>query len=534
MTDRVPAPAPPAAVPAPRAPEPGSVAPPHDHQAPAADTDQAGTARRGRLRRLVEWIPPHRRLPYGVYAATQAVLLIWWLAFFPGLTSYDSVAYVWQATTDNWMTNHSIIYTSLVWLSIQAVGGLWLLTLAQIVAAAIGLAYAVAGLRALGVPGKWLAIAAVIVPFVPSLGTFLIFVWKDVPFVILQLFMLGTLARVVVRLREPAERRWYRDPVMRGLLLWLFVESLLMALFRQNGFLMVVVGGLVAALVLAGVRLWMIGIGMASAALSLLLNLVVFPAMGAEPAKTDLVLGPAYADIAVVYHDRPEVFTALDREVMSRVAPLSFWSDSANCWTSDTTTNSREFDRDAAQANDAELFALWVRLLKRVPNELLDTRFCRGSIAWKIGAGPERIGTVLTPLTGSRNLYGFGNRMAGNPYRSAIYLDPPVPVLHEAAQWVRKASDLDTFKPLLWRGATWCYIGYLAIALFALRRRELTVLALAAVSLSNQLPVLANNPSQLVRYMMGPMYVGILLLPLLFVKDRRAMTRDHGVTEAER
>jgi hypothetical protein len=464
-----------------------------------------------------------------VYAVTQAVLLFWWLAFYPGLTSYDSVAYVWQATTDNWMTNHSVIYTGLVWLSIQAVGGLGLLSLAQTVAAAIGLAYAVTGLRALGVPGKWLAIAAMIVPALPPLGTFLVFIWKDVPFVILQIFMVGTLARIVLRKRTPGPRRWMRDPAMRGLLLWLFVEFALMALFRQNGFLMVVVAGFAAALVLSGIRFWLAGLGLVAAALSLLLNLVVFPWMGAAPAKSDLLLGPAYADIAVAYHERPKEFTPRDLSVMSRVAPLTFWSDSANCYTSDTTTTG-EFNRDAAQANDGELFALWLRLLKRMPDTVFDARFCRGAIAWDISAGPDRIGTVLTPITGSLNLHGFGRRMDGNAYRSAIFLDPPVPALHTAAEWLRKASDLDTFKWLLWRGATWCYLGYLAVALFMRRRREVAVLALATVALSNQLPVLINNPAQLVRYMMGPIYVGILLLPLLWAGRQQPVTETAAAT----
>jgi hypothetical protein len=45
------------------------------------------------------------RLGALTYGATQLVLLLWWIAFF-GLMSYDSVMYLWQATTDNWSTSH--------------------------------------------------------------------------------------------------------------------------------------------------------------------------------------------------------------------------------------------------------------------------------------------------------------------------------------------------------------------------------------------------------------------------------------------
>ena len=89
--------------------------------------------------------------------ATQAVLLFWWVGFYPGTLSFDSVAYVWQVSTGNWTTQHSVLYNGLVWLSLRATGQLALLTLAQTVALAAGLAYAVVGLRRIGAPGRWVA-----------------------------------------------------------------------------------------------------------------------------------------------------------------------------------------------------------------------------------------------------------------------------------------------------------------------------------------------------------------------------------------
>jgi hypothetical protein len=488
---------------------------------------------RGR-RRPWERIPESRRLPLGVYAAAQLILFAWWLAFVPGLTSYDSVAYVWQATTGNWMTNHSVLYTALVWLSLRAGGSLAPLSLAQTVALAAGLAYAVAGLRGLGVPGRALAAAAIAVPLLPPIGSFTVFIWKDVPFVIVQVFLLGTLARLVAVRRTPGPRRWYADRRLVGLFAALLVEYTLMGLFRQNGFLIVLVAAAVTAAFLAGIRTILLAIGAAATVLTLVMNLWIYPALGTEPAKSDLVLGPAYADIAVAYADRPDEFTTEDKAVMARVAPLEFWARSANCYTSDTTTGQRQFDRSAAADNAGELFALWVRLVARMPDEIIDARLCRGSIAWKIGAGPERIGTVLTPLEGSRRLFGFGSRMDGNPYTSAIYLDPPLGGLHDAAAWLRRASDAQTLKPIMWRGATWCYVGYAAILVFARRRRGWAAVSLAAVSLSNQFVVLIDNPSQLVRYMLGPLVVGILLVPLLFAQSlgRGAGAAPAGAKEA--
>src|SRR5947209_19936112 len=57
----------------------------------------AKTALTGRLRFAV-----------GVFTAVQLLLLVWWLAFFPGLGNYDSVQYSWEALTSNWATDHSV------------------------------------------------------------------------------------------------------------------------------------------------------------------------------------------------------------------------------------------------------------------------------------------------------------------------------------------------------------------------------------------------------------------------------------------
>ncbi len=493
---------------------------PNSAEPPNGEPVGAAVGRRSKFRRAVvgAWhrVPSRLRLPLLVGLIVEVIYLFWWAAFYPGLTSYDSVAYVWQVTTGNWSTNHSVLYDVLVWISLQVTGGLGLLTFAQTVAMAAGIAYVVAGLRRLGVPGRGLAVAGIAIAALPPTGTFVVFVWKDVAFIIAQVFLLGTLARIAVEKRRVPAGRWILDRRMRNLLLLVFVEFLLLALFRQNGQLMVLVSAVVAVVFIAGVRFWMAAAGLTAALISVVLNLWIYPAVGVTPAKSDLLLGPAYADIAVAYHDRPADFTPADLSLMARVAPLSVWSDSANCYTSDTTTSAKDFSRSAAERNDSELFALWVRLIKRMPDEMVNTRLCRGSIAWQISRGPDRIGTVLTPYEGSRDLYGFGSRMAANPYRSAIYSAPLSGAAHEAGLWLRKVSGSDPFVWILWRGATWCFLGYAAVLAFFIRRREVAVLALIAVAFGNQLVVLADNPAQLVRYMMGPIPIGVLLLPLLF------------------
>lgn len=454
------------------------------------------------------------RLAAATYGVTQGVLLLWWLAFYPGVMSYDTVTYVWQVGTGNWSSNHSVLYDAAVWLSLRASGQLAVLTLAQTIVAAAGLAYAVTGLRRLGASGRWLLVAATLVVCLPAVGTFISYVSKDVAFVITEIWLLGTLSRIVAARRELAA---HPGPTRRRL--WeLFAELTLLGLFRQNGFLVIVVTAALAAAALPGLRGRVAAAGGGALALGLFANLVLFPALGVRTPGSELLLGTAYGDLAVAYHERPGVFTAADRAVLAQVAPLEFWSRSANCYSSDTTVNGqREFSLAAARAHRAELVDVWVRLLKRAPEELVQTRLCRGSIAWNPFPGPAHGWTVKPPVTGAASYFGFPrSAIESSRYAGAIRSAPPVPRLNRAGVWARHLSDTRSFEWFAWRGATWCYVAYLAVLVWGRRRREPGALALVAVVAATQLTVLVNNPNQLVRYMMGPLVLGVLLLPLAF------------------
>src|SRR6185436_11217870 len=116
------------------------------------------------------------RLGLGVYVVAQATLLCWWAACYPGVASPDTATYVWQVTTSNWKTDHSVAYCALVWLSLRLVHGLSLLALAQTVAAALGFSYVATGLRRLGVPGWLAAVPACLVALLPTVGVQVVYV----------------------------------------------------------------------------------------------------------------------------------------------------------------------------------------------------------------------------------------------------------------------------------------------------------------------------------------------------------------------
>ena len=232
----------------------------------APDPDRGSARAGGRERaqqllqpatRALRRIPRPWRLPLATFVVCQAIFLFWWAAFYPALMSYDSVAYVIQVTVGPWVDNYSILYNALVWLTLHLTGGLAALALMQTVVMSASFAYTVVAFRRLGIPGRWTAIAAVILTALPPTGTFVIFIWKDVGFVICLYLLVPTVAHLV-SLRDLPD--WRHDRRVNRLLVALGLELLGILLFRLNGFLIVAIAVLVLLIVLPGIRIRLIAV----------------------------------------------------------------------------------------------------------------------------------------------------------------------------------------------------------------------------------------------------------------------------------
>lgn len=505
------------------------------HLPNAAPPADQGAARRagsprasfGGAGRLLARVPPRWRMPLATYAACQLIFLFWWAAFYPGLFSYDSIVYVLHVTTGPWVNDRSVLYDSLVWLSLHLTGSYAGLTFLQTVGASAAFGYAVAALRRLGVPGRWTAIAAVVLAALPPTGTLIVYAWSDTAFTICVFLLVPTLAHLVaLRGNSAAGPRWHRDRRVTWLIAALGLEMLGLTLFRPNGFLFVALAAIVLVALLPGVRARLAAVAAAAICLFAVLNYVVYPAAGIQNPPASLTFGPAYADIAVAYARSPYSFTPADTRLMAQVAPLTTWRETASCYKADTTTASVPgFTERAAKVN-GQLFALWVRILKRTPDLIAGARICRGSIAWNIFSGPARLGGGVEVGTDSppANLFTLGSRpdVRDNPYHATFYPHPLSGSLRKIAKFLYSLSLTPQLQWLLWRGAFWCYLSYLVLFAYARARRNRAVLSPGAILLALQAGILADNPAQLYRYMAAPIFIGIVLVPLFFARHRRA------------
>ncbi|WP_431679004.1 hypothetical protein [Kitasatospora sp. KL5] len=467
----------------------------------AEDWEHARHARR---------VPARWRLPLYVGVSVEAVLLLWWAAFYPGLTSYDSAAYVSQVTTGYWSSEHSVAYNVLVLLALHVPGKLAVLTLAQTFLASAVLAYTCVALKGLGARARWTAPIALLLAMAPPTGAFVVYIWKDVPFTLCSVLAFAAGARLVSRRANRAD--W-----------WVLAAALVgMGLFRNNGLGVALIAGLALAVGIRGRRVRLTVLTLFAVGLSLVLQLVVYPSLGIkQPAKSS-VYSLNYHDVAVAYASEPGLFSAADKAVMAQVTPLADWTrGGSNCYVSDQLVLAWNFDRPAAERVNDRLMQIWTKVAEKRPDLVLNARICRGHIAWSPFPGPADRAAytwIASPAPTPKELYGVappGSPMASNPNRFALYSNPVSYKLRHLAEFWYTAAKVKQLDWLLFRGATWCYIGYAALLVFARGRRMRSALALAGVMVGFQLTVLAANPAPLYRYMVGPMFIGAFCLALI-------------------
>ncbi|MFB4272250.1 hypothetical protein [Nonomuraea sp. GTA35] len=449
-----------------------------------------------------------RRRPWvalTTFLIVQAVLGCWWAAFYPGLFSRDSVLYLSHTMVGPWVSDHSVVYDALLWLSFTKTGDLGAVTFAQTTAMAGALTYLAQSLKAMGAPRLLTTVVVVLMPLAPPVGAFTVTLWKDVPFTICAVAIAGLCARI-------AARRAVGVPALVGLAL-LFVA---LGLFRANGFLIAGVAVLALLVLVPAVRLRLLLTGTLAAALPLMLSNVVFPQFGiVAPSKT-YVYHTAYGDIAVAYRQRPDLFTPQDISLMSAVAPIERWWAGGTCYTINPLIWRTDFSWQQADLHAGELLELWRRLLVAEPRLVVDARLCRGAIAWRPVQDGQVTGGMTYRLSRRPNAdtYVGPYKVADFPGRWVYSLRPLSMELNQVADPWLTGALMPEWDWVLWRGASWAYLSYLAVGLAAWALRNRYVLGVAAVVAGQQLAVLANISAQDFRYMATPIFVGALLVPL--------------------
>ncbi|MEV4559346.1 hypothetical protein AB0K51_20475 [Kitasatospora sp. NPDC049285] len=421
------------------------------------------------------------RLPFAVAAASEAVLLLWWLAAYPAFTAGDP-------------DGSAPLYAAAVRWTTRLTGTTGTITLLQTFAVAFALGYLTAALARFGVRGRYTGPVALALAALPPTGGFVVSLTPQVAYTAGVLMLSGVGLRLLVRRSEGTLHRG--GPAQRLDLAALFAAVLVLALTGTRGAGTALVAVAVLLLFLPRVRARLALLTAVALAVPIALGLFGHPASHAGDLHTLRA-----ADLALAYHRDPTQFTPAQRTVLAAVAPLTAW-DAAGADCSSTAALTARWGEAAAARRGPQLAEIWQQLLRDHPDRVLDARLCRGRLAWGVWAGTadQHAETLVAPADpDSRGLFA---------------------PLHSVATWsttLLRAPQLDW---ILWRGALWAYLGLAAAVLYAWRHRLAAIVPVAGAALLGvQLALTASAANQDYRTMAPALFLGPLLLTLATVRS---------------
>jgi hypothetical protein len=425
-------------------------------------------------------------------------LLVWWLGWFPGFISSDSVDQLGQAARFEFSDLHPAFHTFTIWLVTRVWDSPGAVTLVQVLAMAGLLALAARRLVQVGVP-LWGAVgAAWVVATLPAVSMTTIALWKDVPY---TLALLWAFTELLLMARDPAgfwDRR--QGPVRLG------VAFGLVWLFRHNGNLTVL--PMVIALAI-GFRRHARGLltGLAAlVAVAFLVPAVLYRAIDVAPATIE----PAevfVSDIAASFTHSPAKFGEDDVALLEAVAPLDVWRDRYDCHDSTPLAFDPEFRTQVIRDRSGEFRSLVVRTLVRDPLTVLGHRWCAASYLF-VPPQPADAYFQRPPFEVVPNTLG-------------ITRDPVSWRAYEATREVFVWAEADGRLWLTWRPALAVWLGIAAYAGIAWRRGRLLRLLWPGALIGFQvLNVVATTPAQEFRFAFGIYVMCLLSVPLAWLALR--------------
>lgn len=456
---------------------------------------------------------PRSHTAFWLAALSFLPLFAWWLGWFPGFLSPDSLDQLTQAKTGDFTNGHPAFHTILIWAITRVWDSPGAVSLVQIVALAGVLGLVARRLVELGAPLGASVGAAWLVGLAPAVAPTALSIWKDVAFTIAFLWVFAELLALVRRgsgAHPPAAIR-------------LGAALSLLWLTRHNGFLTVLLVVVMLAIVY---RADLAPLAPAAATLATAVILVTGPLYWAfsvereRPAPGEVLL-PL---VASSYVHEPGNFSSADVALLESIAPLDVWRDRFDCDSGDRLLFDPEMDIAAIRSDPNPLLRLGLKTVVRDPDTTLGFFWCRASYLF-VPAQPADAYLQRPPFAIPENDLGLRR-------------DPLSTTAYDVTREVFRIANDPAWLWLLWRPAL---VIWAALATYAVLARPGTRILLVPGSLlgAHLINVAATSLNHEFR-LAFPLYVaGLMSLPMLWfaaeparlaagsvVVNRRALADD--------
>ncbi len=436
--------------------------------------------------------------------------LVYWLALFPGVMSYDSVNQWDQLSTFKITNLHPAFHTILEWLLTRLWHSPAMISLFQVLIASLVIGYGLLSIRKAGwLPGRLLGLLLIAIALLftvnPLVGVMDVTLWKDVLFgfaiLLLTIYIFNCIS---------SDGEWILHP---GHTILLGCTLAIIWLVRFNGFPVAVVSLIAAAIVYNKYFRHFVYSGLIAAAIILFVLgplytwfkvdravrfnygiALIHPVVAYVNAKTDLV-----------------VLTDYERQYLNNIYPLN------NNWSYSCYDASVFFFQDTnlyPVINDPFTMAkIFSRLTIHDPKIMLDHYLCLSSFVWQ----PNQPQNVYLETILFDN-YNLDQNPSWQKYTNDVSQNSILPQVRGWMERIVKAEwNRDVFK-LMWRPAIYMYLFLASLAFYVFRtgRRKWWLLSVPLAAQS--IVMMFTAQVQALRYQY-PVYLIAMLftIPLLFM-----------------
>ncbi len=413
---------------------------------------------------------------------------LWWLAFFPGILSYDPLIQWLQLRTGQFEDWHPVFHTAYLWLIGGPFGSLAAVGLAQAALFAALLGKALEELEQWRVPAwaRWAVVAWASLS--PAVSTNVIAAWKDAP------FTAACLGTVWVLLRT--ERRGRLD---RASAVALGVFLLCITLLRHNG--------VVLSVPLLATCAWRYSKDRARWTAALVVVGGVLLVRGPLYSAANVAPPPPELTQVLLLHRLGAVANAPDltpeeARVLSSLMPLEEWRARYHCDSVAGIVFGSPLDRPGLKGRALELLGLLWDHAKRHPEAMLRHQLCVTRYAWD----PVLSTLYIGPFNGKGNTVD-PNGVGVKPHS---WLPGLRPLLEDFA--VGTYAQVGWPRATFWQPAPSVYLCLAAWLALAWRRRGLAALIIFQAVGLNHLAWLLLSPNPDLRFLFPTVLAAPLLL----------------------
>jgi hypothetical protein len=455
---------------------------------------------------LIAWETYRPRTRVGAFLRGQAywakyslvclsVWLVYWLAFFPGLMSPDSL-YQWRQVVGLQTIDdiHPAIHTLLMWLITRPLPSPAMVALFQMVVMSSFIGWGLSRFARLGVPQYALWIVCSLYALLPAMGTMAISLWKDIPYsVSIFLLTLLTLEIVLSRGKWLNKSRW--NIILLGIVL------MCVALLRHNGLFVSLGTIVILGIVYRPIARQILIVFLVTTALYVLIRGPLYSLVGVRTLNFPLYQVSVHQVAATIAAGT--LLKAEEQVILDKLFPLDKWGKTYTCTTLNSIVWTHDFKGSLLEDNNyiTAFRGVWLSLILRNPLSVIQHQFCSGSLVW-----------LVPPLN---YLYTVEKEIPPNDL--GLSTQSRWPAMRQLITKLLDWSERPKVIWFLWRPALYLYIVVLLTVIVAYRMREPRWLLFAVPAVLQSVSVLLANAGQDFRYQFSVYLIGLLSLCLLWI-----------------